>query len=118
MDGDKYFLMRGTDRPGHVVRKLFCTAARNVLIGGEKYAAWRYLTKSLEAWFFRKITFMDGAEILLGHGRETFALVCGNGISHRPSPEVLLDPSKINLLSLIACNLCLFKMTVQQSSHN
>jgi len=42
VEGGRCWVMARVVRPGHVAKKLFCTACRKVEVVGLKQAAWRY----------------------------------------------------------------------------
>ena len=111
----RYFVTSLEVSPGHMMSWFRFIACRNVLIGGEKQAAWRYRIKSLVAVSFLIITLRAGDK--MGEWA-TGEIAWGMGISHNPSPEVLRWPFRTTLSFLMANKLFLFKMTVQLSSQS
>ena len=94
----KCLFTRSAVNPGQVVRKFFLMALMNVVLAGEKHAAWRYTIRSCFDLSFLMMTLMDfgddGIELSLD-------LCCGKGISQSLSPLVLLIPSNTTVPPVI-----------------
>ena len=104
-----------------------------VVLEGEKQAAWRYVAKSLAVVDFLIMMLMEGllrwalssvvgnevvCECMFGN----LVVFVGDGggriTSHRPSPDVLLNPVNIVVLFFVTCILDLVNKTSHPLSHS